>query len=307
MTFARFFFALFFLLPLSVKADLEALIRPLMEVREPEAFEAAYRAAEKGGVPRQALLETRFLYLVDQGNDSKLAAFSKELKAHLPALKIKDSVIFAVPEDFQSIVEYTLALAALENNQSVDFEKHIKEAFWLSPSQAQIYARHIDEVRLKKAMTQLKFDFSRTIEKQSDDKRITLKQEIGDAPAILFHFWSAWARESLDSMPDFFATAVALEKHKIPVANILLAGNAEAKKTADELRSEWGKEAKGSWLIDSEKGDLASLFRVKTFPTVVLLSRDGLVLFNGHPRQLELWDELKKLKPSLVRPQSPEK
>lgn len=38
-------------------------------------------------------------------------------------------MLFAVKEDFASIVQYTKALAALQKNQMTLFEKHITEAF----------------------------------------------------------------------------------------------------------------------------------------------------------------------------------
>jgi len=281
----------------------EALISQLFEAREPAAFEAMYAKAEKEGAPKQALVEARFLYLVDSGDDAALANYSTTLEAHLPDLRMDESVIFSVPEDYRAIVEYTRALSALQKGAKDQFKKHITEAFWLSPSQATVFGRHIDQVRLEGAMKELKFDFTRKLKNQKDGKELPLKSHLGDAPAILLHFWSPWARESLDSMPDFLTMANELKKHKIPATSVLLTGNEESKQAADEFLKEQKDSTTASlWLQDDQKGTLASLLRVKAFPTVILLSKDGSVLFNGHPIETKFWSVLKKIEPKITRP-----
>ncbi len=287
----------------------EELIGLLFETREPAAFEAIYKKAQENGISQQALLEARFLYLVDTGNDSDLAKYSQKLQLHLPEVKIEESVIFSVPEDYQAIVEYTLALAALEKGSLSGFKKHIQEAFWLSPSQAAVFGRHVDKIRLKNAMAQLKLDLTQKLTPQGKDKgeAKTLQHHLGKAPALLLHFWSPWARESLDSMPDFFATASELKKHQLPVISILLAGNEESRNAGDDYLKEQGKKAPGLWLRDNSKGSLASTFRVQAFPTIILVAKDGSILFNGHPIQPEFWAALKKLAPDIQRPDLPEK
>ncbi|MFL2657906.1 MAG: hypothetical protein ACJ0HK_03980, partial [Akkermansiaceae bacterium] len=58
----------------------------------------------------------------------------------------------------------------------------------------------------------------------------------------------------------------------------------------------------GFWLVDTEKSSLGSLMRVSSFPTVVLVSDKGKILFNGDPSDRRLWQTLKLLNPEITQP-----
>ena len=44
------------------------------------------------------------------------------------------------------------------------------------------------------------------------------------------------------------------------------------------------------------------MLRIQSVPSMVLLSSDGRVIFNGHPSEDRLWDALAKLAPGIKRP-----
>jgi hypothetical protein len=123
-----------------------------------------------------------------------------------------------------------------------------------------------------------------------------------DHKALLIHFWSPWSRESESSMPDFKVTATELEKHKVAVASLLAESTPEAQKDAKEIIKGLGDKPPGVWLVDQEKDSLMRLLRVQDLPTMVLVSPEGGILFNGHPSEDELWDALSKLAPDVKRP-----
>lgn len=285
------------------EADLQVHIERLFEERTPETFEAAYLAASDAGVHKQTLIEARFLYLVDLNNFKKLGEFSKTLLAQKADFNIDDSLIFAVPEDFFAIVEYAQAVDALNKKNKVNFKKHITEAFWLSPAQAPIFGRLVDEERMRDIMEKIVIDLSRSLPSQTTkNKPLTLREHLGDSKAIVLHFWSPWARESIESMNDFYTTAELLQKHNIPVASILLSGAPESRQDADIHIQENADKTTAPWLLDFEKNTLGSRLRIQAFPTVILLSQKGKVLFNGHPAQEEFWQELHQMNSMIKRP-----
>ncbi|MGJ8698292.1 MAG: hypothetical protein ACSHYF_18375 [Verrucomicrobiaceae bacterium] len=286
--------------------DRQALIENLFEQREPQAFAKALIEATKGGVPPQALLEARFVFTVDTGDRSALAALAPVLKEQVKRFSIDDSVIFSVPEDFLAVVEYTAAIAALESSDQVAFKKHILEAFWLSPAQAPEFGKLIDEVRLNNAMAALKIDLTRRLAIQTSDAQSKPLIEIfGDSQIAVLHFWSPWARESSESMDDFFLTAKELEKNKIPTASILLSGSPDSLADANTFVKENKGKTNALWLVDSPVKSLGSIFRIQAFPTVVLLTKEGKVHFNGHPADPTFWSKLKAIVPAVRRPDAP--
>ena len=219
---------------------------------------------------------------------------------------MSDSVIFAVKEDFMAVHEYTLALGALEKNNSAAFKKHITEAFWLSPSQAGVFGPHINEHRLAKKMDTLKLDLTQELEVQSkESKKTTFKKLLGDSPAIALHFWTPWSQESVNSFPDFLATSKALHKNNLPSASILITGNAESRDDADSFLADYKSPLPGFWLIDAKENQLSTTLRIANFPTIVLIAKDGTVLFHGDPGANKFWAQLKKLSPNITRPHSP--
>ncbi|MDB4500593.1 thioredoxin family protein [Akkermansiaceae bacterium] len=285
----------------------QEFIDKLFETRDPKAFEAAELSAVKAGVKDQILVEARFLFIVDQHDDEALAAYSQILLEQKEKFNIDDSLIFAVPEDFYAIVEYSLAVAALQKNDHTGFKKHITEAFWLSPGQASIFGKLIDQERMRETMDKLVIDLSRTLPSQNPEvKNKPLNAHIGESKAIALHFWSPWARESQESMNDFYTTVVELQKNKIPVASVLLSGAPESRQDADLFVKDNSAKTTASWLVDFDQKTLGSRLRIQAFPTIVLLSNEGKILFNGHPAQDNFWSELLKIAPNIKQPAAAE-
>ena len=47
---------------------------------------------------------------------------------------------------------------------------------------------------------------------------------------------------------------------------------------------------------------MGSLLRIQALPSVVLLSKEGKVLFNGHPASDNFWRELKNIEAKIEQP-----
>lgn len=279
-----------------------ALERMLSERGAPDAFEAAIKKARAQGAGDQAILEARFLYHVDRREDDKIAAMLPEFLKRKDEFKLEESEIFAVTEDWLAVVEYVQAIAALKKDNRGDFKKHITEAFWLSPRQASAFAPHIDRLRMDEAMRKVKVDGAIKLPSLLAKEPLELGVLMRDRKALLLHFWSPWSRECEASMPDFKVTATELEKHGVAVASVLAESTPDAEKDAKEIVAGLGDKPPGVWLLDREKDSLLRLLRIQNLPTMVLVSPEGEVTFNGHPSEDDLWDKLSKLAPEVKRP-----
>jgi len=297
----------FSLLGTPPKTEKEALVEQLFEERDPVKFEAISKQAQEAGIAEQTLVETRFLYLIDEGDQKKLGNYSSVLDEFLPRFQIDNSLIFASPEDFWAIVEYTKALQSLEKKDEVLFKKHIQEAFWLSPKQASIFGGPIEKLRKENHLAGLTLDLSLPLASvMKPDKASSLKDHLGSAKAAVIHFWSPWSRESLVEMKDFTLAASALEKQGIAVLSILRSSSMENLVEAQNYLTQEAPKTNALWLLDSEKKGLSTTLRVQSFPTFSLIDASGKVYFNGHPSEKSFWEEAQKFAPQLERPRNPE-
>ncbi len=279
-----------------------ALERMLSERGAIADFEAAVDAARKLGVGEQAILEATFLYHVDRREDDKLAAMMPEFLKRKDSFKLDESEIFAVREDWLAVVEYVQAIAALKKDDRDGFKKHITEAFWLSPRQGSAFAPHIDRLRLDESMSKIKVDTAAKLAPLFGGDAVELATLLKDRKALLFHFWSPWSRECEDSMPDFKVTALELEKNGIAVASLVFESTPDALADSKRIAGTLGTPPPGAWLVDREKDSFHRLLRIQSVPSMVLVSPEGRVIFNGHPSEDHLWEALAGIAPAIKRP-----
>lgn len=279
-----------------------ALERMLSERGTSADFETAVKKARAQGVTEQAILEATFLYHVDRREDDKLAAMMPEFLKRKDSFKLDESEIFAVREDWLAVVEYVQAIAALKKDDRDGFKKHITEAFWLSPRQGSAFAPHIDRMRLDESMSKIKVDTAAELAPLFGGDALPLAAVLKDRKAMIFHFWSPWSRECEESMPDFKTTALELQKNGIGVASLIFETTPEALVDAKRIVTTLGAPAPGAWLIDRENDSLHRLLRIQSVPSVVLVSPEGRVIFNGHPSEDRLWEALSALSPEIKRP-----
>ncbi len=283
--------------------DREKILEALLNAPDRTSLDQAIKAGKAAGLPDQLFLEARFVLLVNEDDRVALATLSSELEAHLPKFSLDDTMLFAVKEDFASIVQYTKALAALQNNETTLFKKHITEAFWLAPSHATQFAPLIDDMRINEAMKKITLDLNLEFEDQRvKGESKSLKAIAGGSPAFLIHFWSPWASQAMAIMDEFQIISGSLIKNNIPVASILLSSTTEARRAGDDLVARKKQGNTAHWLVDTEKFSLGSLMRVSSFPTVVLVSNKGEILFNGDPANRRLWEILTAINPEITAP-----
>jgi|GEM_PF-236947 len=288
----------------------EAALEHLMSERGAlAALDAAIADARKNGISEQSILEARFLYQVDHHDEEALASLLPDFLKQRENFKLADSTIFATKEDWLGVIEYVQAIDAIHKGDKQAFKNHITEAFWLSPNQAAFFAPHIERLRLDEAMEALKIDFStRLTPLTPGGDPLTLEKIVTEKKALLLHFWSPMSEECEASMHDFIATAASVSKHGIAVASLVAEDSSaheitEAQKQVHTL----DEKLQTLWLLDSKENPLGKLLRVRTLPTMVLISPAGKILFNGEPADDEFWDALKKIDEKIERPDAAEK
>lgn len=283
----------------------QKLTQALFEYENADAFKAAVAAAQTAKIADQAILEARFLFLLDQQDYAAVAALGPLLTKQKAVFRIDDSVIFSVPEEFYAIIEYCAALGALEQGDITRFKRHITEAFWLSPRQATAFAPHIDRLRRDQALVNLKIDFAKKYADQEKNEMIDLKSLAKNSKYLVLHFWSPWNNETEAQLPEMVAMIEELVRHDVPIANVLIESGDDGLKAAKEFRAGIDGKNLGNWIVDNSKSSLARKLRVQDLPTVAVLNVDGTVMFSGQPSEALLWDTLRKVEPKLKHPVAP--
>lgn len=296
--------------PQSVAAEVtavarqEALQKILSERGTSDDFNRAIAAARGAGVSRQAILEARFLYQVDKGDDAAIAAMLPDFLKQRETFKLEDSAIFSVEEEWLAVVEYVRAIAALVDGDKAGFKKHITEAFWFNPEQAAAFAPHIERMRMRDAMADVVIDFKLKPAPLSGGEATELGALIKGKKALLLHFWSPWSRECVEAMPDFITTAEMLENKGFALVSLVQAGMPGLIEEATEMVRPHADKHVGAWLIDPKHESLARQLRVRKLPTMVIVSTEGKVLFNGEPVDEKFWEILHGIDARIVRPSS---
>jgi len=265
-------------------------------------FKAIYADAQQAGIHQQVLLEARFLNFVELGDNTAIAKLAPELIKNQNTFDPNQSEVFAIKDDWLAIIHYAQALEALEKNDKASFKKNITEAFWLSPRQAQAFSPHIEKLRLEEAMKTTQLPLNQLLKSQQSKDTAPLKAHTKDSKGIILYFWNPLSQEIQIDIPDFVATTEACHESDISVLAILTGKHPDIIDDAEALRKDEAANAKCTWLIDSNKKQLASLLWVRSLPTMIVASPDGHVLFNGHPSDENFWLAIKKLSPTFQRP-----
>lgn len=285
----------------------ETSIEKLFSALDPKDLPSALEAAQKAGVHPQIILEGHFLHLVDQENFSAIAKLVPELLKRKDQFNPDESEIFAVKEDWLSIVHYAQALQALEQNNLDSFKQHITEAFWLSPRQGQAFVPHINQLRMKQAMAKITLKPDLSMHPQDGSAATTLGKIMAHKKGAVLHFWNPMSQEVHQNLDDFIDTAQSCKKQNIAVISVLAGYNDLILKDAELLRKEDAPDADCIWAKDSNTRSLANRLRITDIPTMVVISPKGTILFNGHPSSDDFWTQLQTLAPELTRPKQTNK
>jgi len=280
-----------------------ALDQLLSERASVPQFDAAIAEAKKQGISEQAILEARFLFHVDRSEEEALVALLPEFQKRSESFNVEESEIFATTEDWQAVIEYIQSISALRSGDKAGFKKHITEAFWLSPKQAAAFAPHVEKFRMEEVMAATKIDFGTGLKSLNGDEAIPLSKILEGKKALLVYFWSPWSGECEAMLPDIATLARELPAKDIAIASVVSDNSAKVLTDARTMLGAIEPKATGHWLVDLDHAPFTRALRVQSLPIMVLVTTEGKVLFNGHPSSDDLWNALKKINPSITKPE----
>ncbi|MFT5108092.1 MAG: thiol-disulfide isomerase/thioredoxin [Verrucomicrobiales bacterium] len=287
-------------LPLSLSAQEvpdQEMLEKLFGVHENLAdLDATLAEAEEKKIPQQTIDEALFLFHVRSDSEEELPKHIPRFEKSLSSYDPKNAVITQTAGEWRALVTFCRAIEAANKKDMAEFKKHITEAFWLNPGNAEIFGAPIQMMRDEEAMAKMVVDFKTNL-LDSSGKQTDLTGHIKDRKAILIDFWASWCEPCMELMPTLQSKADLLAKHGITV----IALNTEADPAiAAEVQKTKGM--KMPWLVEPEGEPLSQLFKVDSLPRMVLINPDGRVLFNSHPMNSKLWDVLKTIAPQLEVP-----
>ena len=284
--------------PANKKEEIKSeVLQQLFNTREKNDFLKASASAKKLGLSEQVILEATFLYHIDLAESDEIIKLTGEFQQMAESFDPNTSKIFTSKEDWLSVIEYGLALKALDEKNEPLFKKHIQEAFWLSPDKAAAFAPHINQLHTNHAMEKLQLKLDREIFQVTNSKTISIAKLLENKQALVLRFWSPWSQNTEVDYPLTKKLAKQCSENQLSFASILINQDPQGIQDTLEIIGEMGKDFTSYWLADEDTSALTKLLRVADLPTIVVISKEGKILFNGTLHEKELWNQLTKIEP----------
>ncbi len=243
-------------------------------------------------VPDQTIAEARLAFGIRTRTlDARLEETIRQLhrlrEDH--AWRKEDSRLFNTDTEAEGVLCFASALLADRAGNAPEYERCMKEAFWLNPGSGSILAGELRVHRDMADLLKLRVPMHKPLKNSVGDAK-TMTDLIGSNNALLLVFWTSGNdlnASLLDTLTDY---AAKLEPQKVIVVGINvqdLHGSAELERKKHNIKI--------PWLVDSIDRPMSKILRVVNTPTAVLVLPDGTVSYHGFPRSAALDSALKVL------------
>ena len=112
------------------------------------AFTDAVQFAEQAGLEKQVLIEAEIQYYLFRNTDlASIRKLVRKIDTLAGAFDPDASRLFKSKNQFLAMGEYAKAIIALQSEDEASLKKHITEAIWLAPENAQNFASLIRSYR----------------------------------------------------------------------------------------------------------------------------------------------------------------
>ncbi len=249
------------------------------------------KEANKLGIPRQQIIEARLVWGLRNNDSAHLIKLLPEVEVLATSFDSAQAAMLPSVEAVNSFASYIRALKASGDKNEVEFKKHILEAIWLFPQQANVFTQTIETFHREQKMDSLVVDLKLPITTSSGETT-TLSDQLGGKKAILIDFWASWCGPCMQLMPTLKKKGDHLKPFDIVVVG-MNKDDENAEGISDRIRKEQGMTI--PWLVEPRERPFTKQFSLDSIPRMVLISPAGKVLFNGHPEDPALWVALKKV------------
>lgn len=263
-----------------------------------EELLALAKEANKAGVPRQQIIESKLVWGLRHQDTKFLIKILPEVEILATSFDSASAAVLPNAEAVTAFVSYIKALKAGDAKDEAGFKQNILEAIWLNPQQAPVFLQSIEKFRRESKMGTLTVDLKIPLT-TSMGEATTLHDQLGGKKALLLDFWASWCGPCMNLMPALRKKAEKLSAHGVIVA-AMNKDDENAESIAERIRKE--QNATLPWLVEPTDRPYSKAFEIDSIPRMILLSPEGRVLFNGHPEDPGLWTALKKIDPAIEAP-----
>lgn len=261
-------------------------------------FAAELARAEDAGMSADWILEAEIIRALSTGDAEAMFALISRIDA------VGDEFRFGVGRDFYSaqqlegFADVLRCVVAYRMGDTEGFEKYALSSYAKAPGFngafgiGELLASQRKEAVQKAEMADFRVPMDMVLA-NADGESKSLSAWMGDDQVMLVDFWASWCGPCIRLMPSLKEKQAKLSTQGVFVAGINTdrrdqLNNATSVRERHEMESV-------PWLLDRNGGDLSGMLMIDSIPRMVLIDREGAVLYNGHPSDPSLADALAKV------------
>ncbi len=261
-------------------------------------FAAELSAAVDDGMSSDWLLEAEIIRALSTGDANAMFDLIPRIDAAGEEFRYGVGRDFYSAQQLAGFADVLRCVVAYRAGDTEKFEKFAVSSFEKAPDFngafgiGELLAQQRREAAQKDAMADFRVPMDMVLASSEGDSK-SLREWMGDDEVLLVDFWASWCGPCIRLMPSLREKQEKLSKQGVFVAGV----NTDRRDQLENAKTVREREEMESvpWLLDRNGGDLSGMLMVDSIPRMVLIDREGQVLYNGHPSDAELGVALAKV------------